>query len=134
MSKVAVVTGSTKGLGRGLATELLARGHRVAIVSPNGEDSASAARELGEGAAGFGCDVTDLAQVQALWDRAADRFGGVDLWINNAALALTGATPIDLPSAAFSRTLEVNGLGPMHGCPAAMPGMRGAGGGSTNGV
>src|SRR3546814_5836385 len=64
MSKVAVVTGSTKGLGRGLATELLARGHRVAIVSPNGEDSASAARELGEGAAGFGCDVTDLAQVQ----------------------------------------------------------------------
>src|SRR3546814_18121365 len=65
MSKVAVVTGSTKGLGRGLATELLARGHRVAIVSPNGEDSASAARELGEGAAGFGCDVTDLAQVQA---------------------------------------------------------------------
>src|SRR3546814_14280732 len=54
MSKVAVVTGSTKGLGRGLATELLARGHRVAIVSPNGADSASAARELGAGAAGFG--------------------------------------------------------------------------------
>src|SRR3546814_19954235 len=73
MSKVAVVTGSTKGLGRGLATELLARGHRVAIVSPNGEDSASAARALGAGAAGFGCDVTDLAQVQALWDRAAAR-------------------------------------------------------------
>src|SRR3546814_6953871 len=70
MSKVAVVTGSTKGLGRGLATELLARGHRVATVSPNGEDSASAGRQLGGGAAGLGCVGTDLAQVQAVRSEA----------------------------------------------------------------
>lgn len=132
MSKVAVVTGSTKGLGRGLATELLARGHRVAIVSPNGDDSASVARELGEGAAGFGCDVTDVAQVQALWDRAGDRFGGIDLWINNAGLALTGTGLIDLPSTDFRRMLDINVLGTMHGCQVALQGMHAAGGAIYN--
>lgn len=132
MSKIAVVTGSTKGLGRGLAIELLARGYRVAVASPNGGDSAAAARELGEGAAGFGCDVSDIAQVQALWDDAVDCFGGVDLWINNAGLALTGPALIDLPSDDFRRMLDINVLGTMHGCQVAVNGMREAGGAVYN--
>jgi NAD(P)-dependent dehydrogenase (short-subunit alcohol dehydrogenase family) len=132
MSKVAVVTGSTKGLGRGLAEGLLARGYRVAITSPNGADSAAVAQDLGEGAVGFGCDVAEIAQVRALWSDAVDCFGGVDLWINNAGLALTGAALTELPSDDFRRMLDINVLGTMHGCQVAVNGMRTAGGAVYN--
>jgi NAD(P)-dependent dehydrogenase (short-subunit alcohol dehydrogenase family) len=134
MSRNAVVTGSTRGIGRGLAEALVARGYRVAIASPTASDAREAAAEIGNGAVGFDCDVRDAAQVQALFDGAVAAFGSVDLWVNNAGLALTGAELADLPSADFRQMLEINVLGTMHGCQVALTGMRARGHGAIYNV
>ncbi|WP_375194341.1 SDR family oxidoreductase [Sphingobium sp.] len=129
MGKTAIVTGSTRGLGRGIAAELARRGYRVVIAAQSGRDSAKVAAEIAPDALGLGCDVTDAGQVQALWDGAVERFGSVDLWINNAGLALTGQGLATLPSQDFSKMLAINLLGAMHGCQSALRGMSAQGGG-----
>jgi NAD(P)-dependent dehydrogenase (short-subunit alcohol dehydrogenase family) len=64
---VIVVTGGTRGIGRGIAKELIARGAQVVICGRSGVDEAAA--ELG--ATGVVCDMTDRAQVENLWEKAA---------------------------------------------------------------
>lgn len=134
MSKHAVVTGSTRGIGRGLAEALAARGYRVAISSPNAQEAHYAASQIGRDAVGFACDVRDPEQVHALFDGAAAAFGSVDLWVNNAGLALTGADLADLPAKDFRKMLEINVLGTMLGCQAALNGMRAQGRGAIYNV
>ena len=69
--------GSTRGIGLGLAEEFLKRGCRVAISSRSTQALADGLTALGAqyGVCGTACDVADIAQVQALWDAAASRFG-----------------------------------------------------------
>ena len=96
--KVVVVTGSTKGIGKGLAREFLKRGHSVVISGRKQADAEAVATELGPEAvsgvkaSGVACEVTDYAHVQNLWDKAIAAFGRVDIWINNAGMCLYGAT------------------------------------------
>ncbi|MET0248352.1 MAG: SDR family oxidoreductase [Sphingobium sp.] len=123
MKKTAIITGSTRGLGRGFAEELTRRGYRVCITAQNGEDSARVAREIAPDAIGIACDVSDPDAVAALWYGAVERFGRVDLWINNAGLALTGPNLAALPSQDFRAMLSINLLGAMHGCQVAYRGM-----------
>lgn len=129
MKKTAVITGSTRGLGHGLAAELAQRGYRVAITAQSEADSVSVASEIAPDAIGIGCDVSDPDQVQALWDTAAQRFGTVDLWINNAGLALTGHALTALPVQDFRTMLAINLLGAMSGCQVAWRGMAAQGAG-----
>ncbi len=126
--KVVVITGSTRGIGLGLADALLARGCQVMLSGRNAEAVAGAVSELGQkyGAqkvAGQVCDVSDYAQVQALWDAAVKRFGKVDIWINNAG---TGnmLTPFwELDPEKMHQVVDTNVLGAMHGCKVALRGM-----------
>ena len=129
MASTAVITGSTRGLGRGLAAELARRGYRVVVTAQSAADTAGVAAEIGSDALGIACDVADADQVQALWDEAAGRFGAIDLWINNAGLALTGHALATLPSDDFRTMLSINLLGAMHGCQTALRGMAAQGGG-----
>jgi NAD(P)-dependent dehydrogenase (short-subunit alcohol dehydrogenase family) len=84
-----VITGSTRGIGRGLAREFLARGHAV-VISGRARSAvtgtvAALARDFPQAkVAGEPCDVTDPSQVQALWDVAAAALGRIDIWVNNA--------------------------------------------------
>jgi NAD(P)-dependent dehydrogenase (short-subunit alcohol dehydrogenase family) len=80
---------------------------------------------------GFDCDVRDLAQVQAVADAARERLGPVDFWINNAGLAL-GRDFSDLTSNDMRSMLEINVLGTMHGCRAAIEAMATRGGAIYN--
>ena len=94
--KCVVITGSTRGIGFGLAREFLRRGRRVLVCGRNAETTEKAVLALAEyGAEVFGqaCDVTQLEQVQALWDAATARFGKVDIWINNAGLSTRRVPP-----------------------------------------
>lgn len=87
-----VITGSTRGIGFGLATEFLKLGAKVFI---NGrtqkaiDDAIAKLSDLApaESLGGYACDVTDIEQVQSLWDAARAAFGDIDIWINNAGLA-----------------------------------------------
>jgi NAD(P)-dependent dehydrogenase (short-subunit alcohol dehydrogenase family) len=82
--KVAIVTGSTRGIGRGIAVALRDAGAEVVISSENAEDTAAASAELG--LMGVPCDVTDAAQLEALVARTVERFGGLDILVCNAGI------------------------------------------------
>jgi 3-oxoacyl-[acyl-carrier protein] reductase len=84
--KTAVVTGSTRGIGRAIATALAASGARVAIVGRDRDRAVAVASEVGNGAVGFGCDVTDTEAVATLVADVEKEFGGIDILVNNAGL------------------------------------------------
>ncbi|MGY2734823.1 SDR family NAD(P)-dependent oxidoreductase [Sphingomonas sp. UYP23] len=132
--KTAIVTGSTKGIGRALAYALLKRGVNVVISAPDGAEARRVAAAFPAGGAqaiGIACDVTSAAAVERLWEHAAAHFGGVDLWVNNAGLALTGQSIADLPVADLRQMLDINLVGTLHGCQTAIRGYRAQGRGGA---
>jgi 3-oxoacyl-[acyl-carrier protein] reductase len=84
--KVALVTGSTRGIGREIATVLAGCGANVAVVGRDQAKAAEAAAAIGGGAQGFGCDVSDTAQVAKLVADVEAAFGSLDILVNNAGL------------------------------------------------
>ncbi len=84
--KTALVTGSTRGIGRAIAESLAAAGARVAVVGRDKSRADEAAAAIGSGAQGFACDVSDVAQVTALIEDVEKALGGIDILVNNAGL------------------------------------------------
>ena len=84
--KVALVTGSTRGIGRSIAQTLTEAGARVAVVGRDLAKARAAAAEIGPDAKGFACDVADTAQVTALVADVEAAFGTLDILVNNAGL------------------------------------------------
>ncbi len=94
MPKNVVITGSTRGIGRGLANEFLKRDCRVAISGRSVDTVQHAVSELRathgrDRVAGAACNITNPEQLRGLWTEAADSFGSVDVWINNAGMSIT---------------------------------------------
>ncbi|MDH3976896.1 MAG: SDR family oxidoreductase [Gammaproteobacteria bacterium] len=126
-----VVTGSTRGIGRGLAREFLQRGHRVVVTGRTQGSVDPAVAELsplGE-VLGVPCEVSDYEQVQAVWDAAIERFGRVDVWINNAALAPDHSMFAEIPAEQIAATVDANLTGTLYGVRVALAGMLKQGGG-----
>ncbi|GAA5071057.1 SDR family oxidoreductase [Nocardia iowensis] len=123
-----VVTGGTRGIGLGVARALLARGHRVAVCGTDVERIEKMRAELPETALVAPADVTDRDQVQALWDAASERFGRIDVWINNAGISHARAPLWELPAAQARKVLETNLLGAINGSAVAIAGMSTTGG------
>src|SRR5262245_28726039 len=84
--RVAVITGGTRGIGRGIAEAFLAEGASVVVSgrSPAKGEEALAEMDAGERAHFIACDVKDREAVRALIDGSAERFGSVDILVNNA--------------------------------------------------
>ncbi|HEX8255643.1 MAG TPA: SDR family oxidoreductase [Thermoanaerobaculia bacterium] len=121
--KVVVITGASSGIGRATALELASRGANLVLVSRDARELAVVARECE--AAGSGralvaaADVTDAEQVQAVAPVALAAFGRIDVWINNAAVALFAKFE-DAPLHAYRRVIETNLFGYIHGARTAM--------------
>lgn len=130
--KVVVITGSTRGIGYGLAETFLARDCAV-VISGRSQDAVDrAVAALGaapdqDRLLGRPCDVTQADQVQALWDAAVARFGRVDIWINNAGQANRLAALHELSPDELAALVETNVLGLMYGCRVALRGMQAQG-------
>jgi NAD(P)-dependent dehydrogenase (short-subunit alcohol dehydrogenase family) len=82
--KVAIITGSTRGIGRGIAEAFVAAGASVVVSNEQTAETLAAAEELG--ALGICCDVTDAASLFALVDGAVAHFGGLDILVCNAGI------------------------------------------------
>ena len=83
--KVALVTGSTRGIGRAIAKELVSCGAKVAVVGRDLAKAEAVAEELGE-ARGFACDIRVPAEVTMLVQTVEDAFGSLDILVNNAGI------------------------------------------------
>jgi 3-oxoacyl-[acyl-carrier protein] reductase len=84
--KVALVTGSTRGIGRQIAATLASAGARVAVSGRSAENAAEVAASLDGEAHGFACDIADTASAAALVDAVEKHFGALDILVNNAGI------------------------------------------------
>jgi 3-oxoacyl-[acyl-carrier protein] reductase len=84
--RVALVTGSTRGIGRAIAETLAGCGARVAVVGRDARNAAEVAAQISPDARGFACDVADVASVTALIAAVEAEFGSLDILVNNAGL------------------------------------------------
>jgi NAD(P)-dependent dehydrogenase (short-subunit alcohol dehydrogenase family) len=119
--KVAVVTGGASGIGKGIATRLVAEGMRVIVADIERDALDKTAAEIG--ATGLPVDVSDLASVQALADAAVDRFGTVHVVCNNAGIGPMAAIK-DLTMDDWHWILGVNLYGVIHGVHTFLPILR----------
>ncbi len=118
MPKTIVITGSTRGIGRGLALEFLRQGHQVCLNGTTDKSLQSIENELqsypGQWAYLAG-DVSDPSLHEKLFQKAVKTFGKVDIWVNNAGVNQPQAMVQDLDSAAIEKVLAVNIGGVIHG-------------------
>ena len=84
--RTAIVTGSTRGIGRAIVQALADAGARVAVVGRDQARADDVATTIGAQARGFACDLSDAAAAGALVDRVAEGLGPVDILVNNAGL------------------------------------------------
>lgn len=132
--ELVVVTGSTRGIGLGLATELLKR-NRGVIINGRSQEAVDKTVAMLKGKfpdakiGGFPCDVSKFEEVQGLWDYAKQNFKKVDIWINNAGLMNQHEHTWDLDPQDLKNIVDVNLLGSMYCCKVAIQGMIKQGGG-----
>jgi len=128
-----VITGGTRGIGRGLAGEFLRRGHQVVVCGREPGAVAEAVESLsalGPGAvAGMAVEVSDPVAMAELWNLATRRFGRVDIWVNNAGMTHRKLPLAEVPAAEVAAVVSANLTGLVYGCQVALRGMLGQGGG-----
>ena len=126
--KTIVITGSTRGIGYGLAKSFLAAGCNVVVSGRSREAVESGVDKLGsifsrEQIFGVACDTRKMDQVQNLWDQAFRNFGRVDVWINNAGIASPVSEAWLVDSEDIEQVIDTNLKGALYGSSVAIRGM-----------
>jgi 3-oxoacyl-[acyl-carrier protein] reductase len=132
--KIAIVTGSTRGIGRAIAAALLERGASVWLTARSATDVERAAAELsgrpGRRVGGSPCDVRDYDSVRAMVRAAEQAFGGLDILVNNAGIGSFNSVE-KMPVDEWRATIETNLSGVFYCCREAIPALRRRGGGTV---
>ena len=131
-SKIALVTGAGQGLGRAIALEMARRGAAAVVAvdvnATTAEETAALAREAGADAFAIACDLRDRDQIEAMVATTVDRFGGLDVLVNNAGVIetnLTSHSTVDtLPEEIWDTVYEVNLRAPWLATKFAAPHLR----------
>lgn len=123
---VVVITGAASGIGRATALRFAAEGATVVVASRRAKALATLTEECrrhGVEALGVPTDVTDATAVDELARRTVERFGRIDVWVNNAAVTFFSPF-LKVPVEDFRRVLDVNVMGYVHGARAALTQMQ----------
>lgn len=133
--KVAIVTGGAGGLGSSIVARFVAQGARVLVADIDGARATAVSEEHGTSAAAFAFDAADNNSIKAMIDGAVDRFGGLDILVNNHAFLHQSdldldTTVLDTPSDTWDTAMAVNARSFFIGCKFAIPHMRNSGGGA----
>lgn len=132
--KVALVTGSTKGIGKAIATRMAEQGAAVVISSRNQDacdEVAAGISASGARATGIACNINYPEQLANLVEATKKHFGKIDILVCNAALNPYFGPSQDIPDAAFDKVMHAN-IGSVHRlCQLVIPDMAEAGGGSV---
>lgn len=127
--RVAIVTGSARGMGKAIATQLLEEGCSVVVCDVDGDTLAETADELGDlgEVLAVETDVTDDEDVAALVDRTIDEFGTVDILVNNVGI-LGSERPLDeIEMDEWEAVYDVNVEGAVRATKEVLPSMRAQG-------
>lgn len=126
--KVALVTGGSRGIGFAIAQALTREQASVAITGTNESRVKNAREQLGATSIGIRADVRDYASVESALQATSDRFGGLDILINNAGVGLFKAVA-DMSLDEWNNLIGTNLTGVFHCSRAALPHLRARGGG-----
>lgn len=126
--KVAVITGASSGSGLGIARRFLHEGASVVMLARGKERLLAVASELGDQAVPIVTDVGDPDSVRSAFGEVAERYGKLDVLINNAAVYRPCAVEL-LSDSDIQRQVATNLMGPVYTARAAIPLMRASGGG-----
>jgi dihydroanticapsin dehydrogenase len=132
--KVCVVTGAGSGIGRATAIRLAEEGGSVLCADVNADSAAATAEVItadGGVASSLSADVADPRAVDAMIASAVERYGPLDVLVNNAGVNLPGVLH-EVSDEVIDRTLAVNVKGQIYGCRAAIPHMLDRGGSIIN--
>lgn len=119
--KVAVITGSTKGIGRAIAHEFVREGAKVVITSSSEANIRKTVAEFPEGSVyGCQCDVSSFGDLERLVVSASEHFGRIDCFVNNAGISgsfmsITQSDPVE-----WGKVIDTNLKGTYYGCRAAL--------------
>ena len=123
--RVAIVTGGAQGIGLAVANRILASGGRVAIWDRDRAllDETVKAIADKDHVAGFTVDIADIGAVEASTKRTIDRFGKIDILVNNAAIVGPNAATWEYPPEAFRDVVNVGLIGTFYCCRTVVPHM-----------
>jgi NAD(P)-dependent dehydrogenase (short-subunit alcohol dehydrogenase family) len=137
--KVVIVTGGTKGIGRGCVETFVSAGAKVAFCSRNKSEGDALANEInrsGQGETGeaffMACDVSKPEQIEALVNTTVERYGRLDCMINNAGWHPPHQPIDDFTPQDFIDLLQLNVVSVFAGCKFALPHLRKTGGNIIN--
>ncbi|MFI4948853.1 MAG: SDR family NAD(P)-dependent oxidoreductase [Alphaproteobacteria bacterium] len=128
-SKIAVVTGGARGIGRATVTALVGAGASVAILDRDKATAEATAQAIGNSVSAHGADVTEEAALERAFAAIVERHGGVDILVNSAGIGLRHAA-VDHPMADWDKVVAVNLTGVFLCSRIAARSMIGRGGGA----
>ncbi len=118
--KIALITGSDSGIGQGTAVEFAKEGADVVVHylddREGAEKTAAKVKQAGQRAVVVQADISDEAQVEAMFDEAVEAFGTVDILMNNAGVDASGTNVVDLDTQTWDKALKVNVYGTFFCC------------------
>ncbi len=106
-NRVAVVTGGAQGIGRAVVERMLESGAQIAIWDRDMRQLEQTAKELGEGVFAVVADIADSASIRTASEQTLQRFGKIDILVNNAALVGPNAALIDYPDEVFESVVDI---------------------------
>ncbi|MGM7666347.1 SDR family NAD(P)-dependent oxidoreductase [Microbacterium sp. A93] len=128
--RICIVTGAASGIGKGIAIRLAAEGAVVVVADLNVEAAESTAADLGGGAIGVSVDVSNREAVDAMTSTVMDRFGRIDVLVNNAGWDKVGPF-LESEVEIWDRVIGINLYGTLHCCQSVVRVMKDQGHGTV---